>query len=939
MSSIDDRIVRMEFNNAQFKKGAAETVKSLEDVNKAVDDTGNNRGLMDLDKEMNVIAASASKMSIITTTALATVTAKLTSGFLGVGKNILQTMIAGGKARAIAIEQAKFQFRGLGMNVEKTMAQALYAVDGTAYGLQEAASAAAQFGGSGVKMGKDMKHALRSISGLASQTGRSYGEIAGVMTGISGVGRVTSQDLIQFGVRGLNVASSMAKAWGTTEAQVRQMVSEGKISFKEFAKVMDETFGKNATKANDTYTGALANLNATYSRFGAGFQESKLEAQRRIFVALIPILKGVTKGLEPIQDAFSKKVLAGADKLALAISKIDPKRLVGAFKPLGRAITNVIAPFKSLATVITGSFLKVFMPKSGLVDGIEKTTSAVEWLTKPFASLAKVIEKAAPWVEFFFRLIKIGAQTIVRVGSQFADFVLSLGMFKNLSAPSGGFFTWLKDFPGKITKNIAKINELLAAGYTLRDAFAEIDIKLPKFPSLSGVGDTIKSWFGGNDPKEIETGYNLIGDSILSLTGNVEGLNKAKKGDGGVFNPDAKLDTSQVTTPGAPGYLPGSETSTGDVKKRGESLIETVKTILTKLKTLFTSEDIIGAMNFAVLATIGLNLSKMMETITNSIPGAAFNKALTQFTAHIGTAADALKKMAVAKIIMSLAISLGILALSIWLLSKVPAGKAWNSLALLVVGLAALTGSIVAISYALKKFDKAGMGVQMLQISISIAVFALAMVLLAVAMKKMEDVDPGSMVKVGVSLLVIIGLFTLLGKFSKDADSIIMAGLSLLAISVSLLIMAKAFKAFEDVEPSAMGKAAAAMAIATLALGALLAVVIITGGAGAAVIIAVAASMVAVGYSIKLLGEALILFNKVKTSSIVKLTAVLLILAVMTTLMTAGVAGALAMPVLAFGLTLLAGALKLFEFVKIDAIFMMTAAMLEIGRASCRERV
>ena len=38
MSSTDDRIVRMQFENKAFMKGAADSQKALADVNKAVDD-------------------------------------------------------------------------------------------------------------------------------------------------------------------------------------------------------------------------------------------------------------------------------------------------------------------------------------------------------------------------------------------------------------------------------------------------------------------------------------------------------------------------------------------------------------------------------------------------------------------------------------------------------------------------------------------------------------------------------------------------------------------------------------------------------------------------------------------------------------------------------------------------------------------------------------
>jgi hypothetical protein len=79
MSSTDDRIVKMQFDNAEFKKGAADTQKSLADLNKAVDSTGKSKGLLDLDSNMQRVSVTASKMAVVTTTALATIANKITN--------------------------------------------------------------------------------------------------------------------------------------------------------------------------------------------------------------------------------------------------------------------------------------------------------------------------------------------------------------------------------------------------------------------------------------------------------------------------------------------------------------------------------------------------------------------------------------------------------------------------------------------------------------------------------------------------------------------------------------------------------------------------------------------------------------------------------------------------------------------------------------------
>src|SRR5690242_2837770 len=86
MSSTDDRIVRMQFQNKEFMKNAADTKKSLADVNRAVDSTGKSKGLLNLSSQMSAVAVTASKMQVATTTALATVVSKATSAGINLAK-------------------------------------------------------------------------------------------------------------------------------------------------------------------------------------------------------------------------------------------------------------------------------------------------------------------------------------------------------------------------------------------------------------------------------------------------------------------------------------------------------------------------------------------------------------------------------------------------------------------------------------------------------------------------------------------------------------------------------------------------------------------------------------------------------------------------------------------------------------------------------------
>src|SRR5699024_4067356 len=127
------------------------------------------------------------------------------------------------------------------------------AVHGTAFGLDEAAVVPSQFGATGMRAGKEMTEALRGISAVAAMTGASYSDIGNIFTNVAGNGRLMGNDLLRVGARGVNAAATLGKSFNKTEAEIREMVTKGEISFQDFATAMSEAFGEHATKANETY--------------------------------------------------------------------------------------------------------------------------------------------------------------------------------------------------------------------------------------------------------------------------------------------------------------------------------------------------------------------------------------------------------------------------------------------------------------------------------------------------------------------------------------------------------------------------------------------------------------------------------------------------------------------------------------------------------------
>ena len=322
MSTIDQRIVQLQFDNAQFERGVHTSINTLNALKSALDFSGVTSSISKVSstmfKPMNLALTSVSSgfnaVEKIATGSLLSIGASITRVGAQVANGLLKPItsfntalnqvVQGGWTRASNLEQAKFMIEGLGKTWEEVKPDIDYAVDQTRYGLDAAAKAAGQLLASNIQLGDDMKAALRGISGVATMTNSEYEEIAHVFTAVAGRNRVYATDLNRIAIRGLNATSKLAEYLETTEEAVKDMVSEGEIDFKTFAYAMDKAFGEQAKKANETFTGALANMKTALSRIGEKFATPYQQTFKGIYNSQRLLINQINTGLTPIYKTY-----------------------------------------------------------------------------------------------------------------------------------------------------------------------------------------------------------------------------------------------------------------------------------------------------------------------------------------------------------------------------------------------------------------------------------------------------------------------------------------------------------------------------------------------------------------------------------------------------------------------------------------------------------
>lgn len=194
---VDSKVVEMSLDNRNFETNATISMQTLKKLQESLNFSNSTDGLDKVNASVKKVNFSPlvdgieqaksgfSALEAVAFGAFANIGKKISDTALKIATAIPRQIVEGGKSRALNVEQAKFMIDGLaeqtGITFDKVESSIKNAVSGTAYGFDEAASAAAQLAASSVQAGEEMDHALRGISGVAAMTGSSYSEIAHIL--------------------------------------------------------------------------------------------------------------------------------------------------------------------------------------------------------------------------------------------------------------------------------------------------------------------------------------------------------------------------------------------------------------------------------------------------------------------------------------------------------------------------------------------------------------------------------------------------------------------------------------------------------------------------------------------------------------------------------------------------------------------------------------
>lgn len=954
MSSIDERIVKMTFDNSDFEGKISKTLQSLEKLNETLSKTSAADGLKEVSKALKEVQAQVSGMNfetedIIDIDESETKLQKFGNLLLNIRDKASEKFAGMMDGAEEGIDDTTDSMEELG-NTTNAVGQKFSALNSLVQGIfLNLGSKIADFGTKMVKTltldpittgFQEYELKTNSISTILANTAEKGETLDTVTAALDELNTYSDQTIYNFAqmtdnigkftAAGVGLEDSVASIKGmsnlaaffgvdATKAagamyQMSQALAAGKVQLMDWnslqnAGMSGEAFQKALIRTSELMgTGAEAAID----KYGS-FRESLTKGEWLTSDVMIETLK-------QISGAYTEAELS-----AQGYSDEQVKAIMNMSKTATKAATEV--------RTVTGLFdtLKETV-QSGWTTSWEHIIGdkdqATELLTNIKNGFDAIIQ---PSVEARNNMLKFwnesgGRDAAIR---GFSNIIQSVG--KGLGSIGDA---WKEVFPSMTGQ---KLTDLSTKFRDLTYKFKMNDETAKKIKNtFKGVFDVFKTV--GNAVGNVVKGlkpllgvFPSIGSSVLSVTSTMgkfastvskalseqvfnkigTGLNKAftfigdkfeslKTGIGNFFESVGSVDFSKVF-----GNLGKILNPIGTViSTLGEGIGKAVGTINfdTIMKGLQTASGLKVAGHIKdTFKEIG-GISDDIKNVTKSFSGMfkSFGSIGKEIVEVLGTAKDALEawqKDLSAKTILKIAGAVGILAASLLLLSSIDAKS-------LAIGLAGLGVVFAELALAYGFIAKVGGIKNGFGVSASILSMATAMGILALALKVLSTIDVDEMLVAVSGLAVMLGAMGIaVAAFDGSHKGLKKTSAALLVFSVALMGMAGALKLLGSIDAETLGSGLFALTAVLLELAGFLALAKfgdLSTSTATAVLILSAALIV--------LSQAMYLFGNMDTNQIIKgLTGIASILAVIGVFGKVGGSG-LKMASLAAGLTLMSAA-------------------------------
>lgn len=877
MSSVDNRIVNMQFNNSGFESGVKNTLNSLKTLNESLKMKNATNGLSEVDKSLkglggnalsglssgvDTITAKFSSLGVIGVTALA----NITNSAINAGKNLVKSLtlepITTGfaeyetKMNAIQTILTNTAHQGTNINdVNKALNELNTYADKTIYNFAEMTKNIGTFTAAGIDLDTSVQ-AIKGISNLAAGSGSTPQQAATAMYQLSqalAAGKVSLMDwnsVVNAGMGGklfqdalIDTAKGMGKVVDAGKP-FRETLQDGWLTSEVLTKTLqkfadDPSLTQAATQVK-TLSGLMDTMKESVQSGWSQSMEYIFGNKDQAAALFTGISEGFNKIIGPSTDARNEMLKFWNE--------------TGGRQDVLDGLSNIIGSVGKGLGAVKDAFRDVFPPMTG--EKLVAISKGFKDLTEKFKMSDKTANMIKSTFKGLFSVFDFGKNAVVSVikafapaGSIFATLgkgaltvTSSIGKFFssiNDAAKSSGIFN---NFVNGIQKGLSSIGKFFEDAVNgvgeLFKALSELNFK-PIFDFVgkigSGLGSGIADIFGGIGKALGNINFNTIFGAIATLA--------ASKGLGAMKSIATTVQKSFESLLGV----------TKNVGKLGE-LLDTVRESLQAYQnnlnagTLLKLAGAIGILALSLGLLSGID-AKSMETALTGIT-MLFIELIAGMAALLKIASGTRLKGFFSISTALVTLSTGILLLSVAMKSL--SGLKWEEIA---KGLTSIAGLMVILVGASKLMAGGTKG--LISTAIGMTVLSGAIQLLTGAVKMLGQLKPEVVIQGLIGVGVMLAELALFMK-ATDLNSMgIKNSIGILIMASALNVLASAVDKFGSIDTGALIQGLVGVGVV---LAEITAFMMATGNAGKVIstsvgMIALAAAMNILATAVKSFGQ------------------------------------------------------------------------------------
>lgn len=1005
MTDGDERILNMRINNKDFLKGAADSLKAVDTLNKGIDSAGKGKGMTTLASGVDTVKAKFSALQVIGITALANIANRAVNAGINMVKSLTVAPIMDGwREYNKLLTSTQTIVANTGKTSKKGFAQVGQALDSlnhysdlTIYNFGQMADNIGKFTAAGVHL-NTATIAIKGLANSAALAGSDTNQLNTAMYQMSQAlasGTIKLMDwnsLVNAGMGGKNMQRTLKATAMTLDGvsgkmqaafkkagNFRDSLREGWLTSDVFTKSMKVMAGQTldtgtSLKAMDKL--GLSKVTQSAIKAGGAFQFttkdvenlkkrgfdpaqiSALEAGKSIAYTTDQLkAMGYSTAAAKQLSKLSQSAIDSATKIKTFGQLLDVvKESIGSgwaqiFRRLFGDLKQSMALWTKVGNVVTGAVSNIFR-QIDLVMGTWAKLGGYEKLWGGIGNIFKAIGNLLhPVVKMFLDMLpatKDAGNTMYNLTDAFYKFSDGLEKATRGNTTLGkimqgvaGVLKVMIGIVGGVVKSYAELVETLwpivAAVGRLAGAVADLLLGLvglsssnlnfgkifngllearqkvlePLVKTIVGVLDALTELVKTGDVKEFANNFKNAFSNLSPFKGMAkdalaEGKKVATDIIAGIKQGWSSGDIQSTISSWVNNMLDffkgllGIHSPSTKFKEYGINIVQglalgiagalslivsVVSKLVTYLADQFKNMDAIdiaqlistifgGAVMVTILKFMN-SLSKVMSTFKGfaDIAKSALLGTLNQATKTMKTMQTGIR----AKAILDIAIAIGILAASLWLMSKIPYDRLATGT---IVVIALLNELNLMMQQMAKNEGQTARGIA------SITAMAAAMILISTAILILTgavaifgNMDVSTLVKGILAISVVMGILTGVAYvLGKVAPQMILASAGILILSVALAALAPVILLYASMKWSTIFSGMLKMAAALLILTVAMAGLAYMGGG----LLVASAALVVLSIALAMLAGTIKLYASMKWSTIIsgvaKIAAALIIL-------------------------------------------------------------